>query len=169
MYKLSDYLHNGLLYLNNLARPSHKKLSQLMIYASTACQSKCRHCSIWRKPHEWLTLDEIKTLMASRCISPSTTVGLEGGEFVMHPQAFEIMEWFSQNHPNSTLLTNGLAVPKVVEAVRRYHPRHLYISLDGDKQTFTPMTMTSAREVEEDKKLVERNARNERMSGAKRR
>ena len=38
---------------------------------------------------------------------------------------------------------------------------------DGDKQTFTPMTMTSAREVEEDKKLVERNARNERMSGAK--
>lgn len=136
MYKLSDYLHNGLLYLNNLARPSHKKLSQLMIYASTACQSKCRHCSIWRKPHEWLTLDEIKTLMASRCISPSTTVGLEGGEFVMHPQAFEIMEWFSQNHPNYTLLTNGLAVPKVVEAVRRYHPRHLYISLDGDKQTY---------------------------------
>ena len=38
---------------------------------------------------------------------------------------------------------------------------------DGDKQTF--MTMTSAREIEEDKKLVERNARNERMSGAKRR
>lgn len=40
---------------------------------------------------------------------------------------------------------------------------------DGDKQTFTPMTMESAREAEEDKKLVERNARNERMSGAKRR
>ena len=40
---------------------------------------------------------------------------------------------------------------------------------DGDKQTFTPMTMTSAREVEEDEKIVERNARNERMSGAKRR
>ena len=40
---------------------------------------------------------------------------------------------------------------------------------DGDKQTFTPMTMETAREREEDKKLVERNARNERMSGAKRR
>ena len=40
---------------------------------------------------------------------------------------------------------------------------------DGDKQTFTPMTMESAREAEEDKKIVERNARNERMSGAKRR
>ena len=40
---------------------------------------------------------------------------------------------------------------------------------DGDKQTFTPMTMESAREVEEDRKIVEHNARNERMSGAKRR
>lgn len=40
---------------------------------------------------------------------------------------------------------------------------------DGDKQTFTPMTMESAREAEEDKKIVERNALNERMSGAKRR
>ena len=40
---------------------------------------------------------------------------------------------------------------------------------DGDKQTFTPMTMESAREREEDQKIIERNARNERMSGAKRR
>lgn len=40
---------------------------------------------------------------------------------------------------------------------------------DGDKQTFTPMMMESAREREEDEKIVERNARNERMSGKKRR
>ena len=40
---------------------------------------------------------------------------------------------------------------------------------DGDKQTFTPMTMESAREREEDQKVIERNARNERMSGGKRR
>lgn len=40
---------------------------------------------------------------------------------------------------------------------------------DGDKQTFTPMTMESAREREEDEKIVERNARNERMSGKKHR
>ena len=40
---------------------------------------------------------------------------------------------------------------------------------DGDKQTFTPMTLESEREYAEDRKIVERNARNERMSGAKRR
>ncbi len=40
---------------------------------------------------------------------------------------------------------------------------------DGDKQTFTPMTMESARERAEDQRIIERNARNDRMSGAKRR
>lgn len=40
---------------------------------------------------------------------------------------------------------------------------------DGDKQTFTPMTLESAREREEDQRIIERNARNERMSGGKRR
>ena len=32
MYKTSDYLHNGVLYLNNIIRAHHKRLSTLMIY-----------------------------------------------------------------------------------------------------------------------------------------
>ena len=38
MYTLSDYAYNGLLYLNNIMRPRHKRLSQLMIYSTTACR-----------------------------------------------------------------------------------------------------------------------------------
>ena len=136
MYKIGDYIHNGLLYLNNMARPRHKKLSQLMIYATTICQSRCRHCSIWQKPHESLSLDEIKAIVGSRCVTPKTVVGLEGGEFVLHPQYREIMAWLRDNHPYYTLLSNGIAVPKVVDAVRRYKPVRLYLSLDGDKQTY---------------------------------
>lgn len=40
---------------------------------------------------------------------------------------------------------------------------------DGDKQSFAPMTLETAREHDADQKIIERNARNERMSGAKRR
>ena len=61
MYKLTDYLYNGLLYLNNMSRPQHKRLSQLMIYATTACQSHCKHCNIWQKKREHLTLNDIKS------------------------------------------------------------------------------------------------------------
>ena len=65
MYKIGDYIHNGLLFANNMLRPAHKKLSQLMIYATTICQSRCKHCSIWQKPHESLSLDEIKAIVGS--------------------------------------------------------------------------------------------------------
>ena len=139
MYSIYDYAHNGLLYLNNIVRPHHKRLSQLMIYSTTACQSRCKHCNIWQKPVEHLSLSDIQRVMQSRCVTRRTTVGLEGGEFILHPQADEIMAWFSEHHPNYTLLTNGLAPHRVIEAVRRHHPHHLYVSLDGDRDTYQRM------------------------------
>ena len=43
MYTIYDYAYNGYLDLNNIMRPRHKRLSQLMIYTTTACQSRCKH------------------------------------------------------------------------------------------------------------------------------
>ncbi len=139
MYKLRDYVHNGLVYVNNVLRPRHKVLSSLMLYSTTRCQSRCRHCSIWKKPEEHLSLEAIKGIMGSRCITPHTVVGLEGGEFILHPQYEEILDWFAHNHPNFTLLSNALAPRKLIECVRRYRPRHLYISLDGTKESYIGM------------------------------
>ena len=139
MYSIYDYAYNGLLYLNNIMRPRHKRLSQLMIYSTTACQSRCKHCNIWQKPVEHLSLDDIRRIMQSKCITKRTTVGLEGGEFILHPQAAEIMAWFREHHPNYTLLSNCLAPHRIIDAVRRYQPRHLYVSLDGGRETYQRM------------------------------
>lgn len=139
MYKPIDYVQNGLLLANNMLRPHHKKLSQLMLYATTKCQSRCKHCSIWKKEEQFLTLDDIKSVMQSKCITPATTVGLEGGEFLLHPEADRIMEWFARNHPRYTLLSNCLSPSRVINAVREYHPSHLYVSLDGDAKTYQYM------------------------------
>ena len=140
MYSIIDYAYNGLLYLNNMTRPQHKRLSQLMIYATTACQSKCKHCNIWQKrPIEHLSLEDIKHIVQSKCVTQRTTIGLEGGEFLLHPQANEIMAWLQAEHPNYTLLSNCLAPHLVINAVREYHPRHLYVSLDGGRETYKYM------------------------------
>ena len=139
MYTIYDYAYNGLLYLNNIMRPRHKRLSQLMIYSTTACQSRCKHCNIWQKKVEHLSLDDIQRIMQSQCVTKRTTVGLEGGEFILHPQAAEIMAWFHAHHPNYTLLSNCLAPHRVIDAVRRYHPRHLYVSIDGGRDTYQRM------------------------------
>ena len=77
--------------------------------------------------------------MKSRCVTRHTTVGLEGGEFILHPQAAEIMAWFHEHHPNYTLLSNCLAPHRVIKAVRLHHPRHLYVSLDGGRETYQRM------------------------------
>ena len=139
MYSIFDYAYNGILYLNNISRSRHKYLSQLMLYATSRCQSRCKHCSIWEKPHEHLSLEDIKRIMQSKCVTKRTTVGLEGGEFILHPQANEILEWFKGHHPNYTLLSNCLAPQKVIDAVRKYRPKHLYVSLDGDNETYKRM------------------------------
>ena len=127
------------MYLNNMLRPRHKMLSTLMLYSTTKCQSRCKHCSIWQKPVEHLSFKDIREIMRSKCISQHTVVGLEGGEFLLHPEADVIMEWFKENHPNYTLLSNCLNPPKVIDAVRKFHPAHLYVSLDGDKETYKSM------------------------------
>ena len=139
MYTIYDYAYNGFLYLNNIIWPRHNRLSQLMIYSTTACQSRCKHCNIWQKKVEHLSLDDIQRIMQSQCVTKRTTVGLEGGEFILHPQAAEIMAWFHAHHPNYTLLSNCLAPHRVIDAVRRYHPRHLYVSLDGGRDTYQRM------------------------------
>ena len=136
MYKISDYIHSGLVFVNNILRRQHKELTSLMTYSTSICQSRCQHCSIWKKPAENLSLDDIKKLMSSKCVTKRTVVGLEGGEFMLHPEADAILGWFDENHPNYTLLSNCLAPDKVIDAVKRHRPTHLYVSLDGDKETY---------------------------------
>ena len=139
MYSIYDYLHNGIVFINNVVRKQHKELSSLMIYSTTTCQSRCQHCSIWKKPIENLSLNDIINIMNSKCVTKRTVVGLEGGEFILHPEADKILSWFDTHHPNYTLLSNCLAANKVIAAVKNHHPKHLYLSLDGNRETYKHM------------------------------
>jgi len=140
MYKLDSYINRGKVFLNNQLFPGHKKLSTLMIYATDLCDSACKHCLIWAKrPVKFLPFDKIVEVMKSKCITPHTTVGLEGGEFMLHPDAEKILEWFVANHPNFDLLSNCLKPEGLIEAVRKFTPRRLLISLDGTPETYLYM------------------------------
>ena len=75
MYTIYDYAYNGLLYLNNIMRPRHKRLSQLMIYSTTACQSRCKHCNIWQKKVEHST--KLQTFEPQRGLKYAVVLGNE--------------------------------------------------------------------------------------------
>lgn len=137
MFNKNDYITRGINFANNQVFPRHKRLSSLMIYATDLCDSACKHCLIWAKrPPAYLSFESIRKIMKSKCVSRSTVVGLEGGEFLLHPEANEILHWFSENHPCFDLFSNCLRPDKLIEAVEKYGPKRLYISLDGDKDTY---------------------------------
>jgi len=140
MYSKLDYVKRGMRFANNVTFPGRKKLSTLMIYGTDLCDSGCKHCLIWAKrPVKHLPLKKIIEVMNSKCVSKDTVVGLEGGEFLLHPEATEILEWFSKNHPNFDLLSNCLKPDGVIEAVKKYPPKRLFLSLDGNKETYKYM------------------------------
>jgi len=140
MYSFHDYLRRGELLTHNVLFPRQRKLSTLMLYCTDRCDSRCKHCHIWEKqPKEHLSLDNIKAIMSSNCVTPHTSVGLEGGEFLLHPVADEILTWFDENHPHYHLLSNALRPQKMLEAVQKHHFERLYISLDGGKEAYAHM------------------------------
>lgn len=137
MYNTKDYLVRGAAFSNNHLRPGHKAVISLMLYTTNRCNSKCKHCLIWKqKPKVDLSLEAIIHIMNSKCIKSYTTVGLEGGEFLLHPQSFEILKWFDYNHKNYELLSNGLNEFRIIKAVTEHFPKRLYISLDGNETTY---------------------------------
>ncbi len=141
MYTVADYLFKGVNFLKQQYLPSSKrKLSKLMFYATDVCNSRCRHCLIWAKrPSEYMPMCKILEIMKSSCITQNTNIGLEGGEFLLHPEAEEILKWFSINHKNYDLLSNCLQPERLIALAGKYKPRRLFISLDGSEDTYLYM------------------------------
>jgi MoaA/NifB/PqqE/SkfB family radical SAM enzyme len=140
MYKASDYIERGTRMVHNGLFPRRRKLSTLMVYATDLCDSRCKHCLIWQKrPVQYLPKETILGLMQNRCVTRHTKVGLEGGEFLLHPDSREIVAWFHQHHPNFDLLSNCLKPEQVIEVVQATPPARLFISLDGTEETYREM------------------------------
>jgi MoaA/NifB/PqqE/SkfB family radical SAM enzyme len=141
MYSLKDYIQRGSVFVHNKLFPSQKKLSSLMIYATDLCDSGCRHCLIWAKrPVQHLPKEKIFEIISnSNCIGPKTTIGLQGGEFMLHPDAMEILDWLTRHHPKFDLLSNCLKPDLLIEAVKKFPPKRLWVSLDGDSDTYLNM------------------------------
>ena len=92
MYGVKDYVSRAKKFVNNKSNVGPRKLATLMIYATDLCDSRCKHCNIWAKrPVKYLSFEKIKEIMKSKAVSKDTAIGLEGGEFLLHPEALQIM------------------------------------------------------------------------------
>ena len=140
MYSVSNYISRGALFLRNNTFKGHKKLATLMIYATDKCNSVCKHCLVWaKKPKQNLPFEKIREIVQSRVVTKNTVIGLEGGEFLLHPEADDIMSYLDKSHPKYDLLSNCVQPERTIKAIENHNPLRLFISLDGNPETHAYM------------------------------
>ena len=73
-----------------------------------------------------LPLESIRKILDSPLVRKST-IGLEGGEFVLHPQYKEILELLSKRQ-KFTLLTNGLMSDRLLKSAQEFDIPEILVS-----------------------------------------
>ena len=130
-YDFLFYITNALFvsYMNR-----KRRILTFMFYTTNRCNSHCKTCHIWSsKPKRDLSLEVVKDVLNSKVVSSITNFGLEGGEFILHPQFREIIRLLSGR--NYILLSNGVLDNRLIEIVKQYNVQHIHLSLDGNKAT----------------------------------
>ncbi|MBI4177286.1 MAG: radical SAM protein [Candidatus Aenigmarchaeota archaeon] len=135
-------LNMGLKILNS--NINSKAFPYKLNFATTYwCNSKCNHCSIWKKrPKNEMTLDEIRSFAQNNGFF--SWVNMTGGEPFLRRDITGIAQAFAENSRNLYLMnitTNcfnpDYIVSKVRELLSLKIPRFItVVSLDGDKETY---------------------------------
>ena len=95
-----------------------------MVYSvSWRCNSRCRICGNWRRPHENdLSVEELRGVLSNRLFRKITNIGISGGEPFLRNDLPELVEVCVENMPRLhklTINTNGFATERIVEMTDR--------------------------------------------------
>lgn len=98
------------------------KLEYIVFEITDACNSRCRHCNIWRtKPTKnLLTAKEIENIFNEDMLKDAKSVLITGGEPVLREDIMEVIQIIHKALPsaNITLSTNGLLPDRVIDTVK---------------------------------------------------
>lgn len=134
MFQISEYFNQGM----GLAKYCLSRgpvLPTLMLYVTDACNSRCKICHLWQtKPHTHLSLESIRKVLGSPLLAKSV-IGIEGGEFFLHPRWQDILELFSKRG-RFILLSNGLLPQRLIKSVKQFKIPKVLISCDGLDQAY---------------------------------
>lgn len=110
------------------------RLNLLNIYVTNRCNSKCLICGIWKDlPKVDMNINLLKKLLNDQIVKKAQLC-LQGGEFFLHPDYDKILKLFRGK--NFFLETNGILDKIIMESVIEYDIPSLYVSLDGNRDTY---------------------------------
>jgi len=113
-------------------------LNQIYFYLTEGCNLRCRHCWIAPKyqsegnSYPALDLDLFKSIIEQAKPLGLTGVKLTGGEPLLHPQIFEILEVIRKEDLSLNVETNGvLCTPELAGKMVACKNPFVSVSLDG--------------------------------------
>lgn len=110
------------------------RLENVSFETTTKCNLRCKHCyaDARKKRDNELALFEIKELIDQLAAMGVLSIIFSGGEPLMHPHIFEIMEYARKKPLSVLLFTNGTLISKkVVKKLKKLQVYRLNVSIDG--------------------------------------
>jgi MoaA/NifB/PqqE/SkfB family radical SAM enzyme len=111
-------------------------LRDCWLEVTTRCNSRCITCNIWKRDGaDELSLEEIKSILKSRCLKALRHFYITGGEPFLRDDLAEIVNFISSKIGCAiSLTTNGLLPERIYSVVKKMNPRPcMDISLNGRK------------------------------------
>ncbi|MDZ7695462.1 MAG: radical SAM protein [Deltaproteobacteria bacterium] len=113
------------------------RLQSVTLYVTNKCNSRCEICDIWKQePKVDMPIDVIEKILGDRSIRKDCFFYLTGGEVFLHPQHDQMFSLFNKYNRKYMLLSNGILWKKLIEAVKKYRIKSVYLSLDGDREGY---------------------------------
>lgn len=105
------------------------------LYATSHCNSDCSYC-VFRKSNkkmvrEWIPFEVIEKVWSESDLLKECGIVVQGGEYALHPEAKQILEFFKYTGHKVTLLTNAVD-PQLVFPLYGLADK-ITISLDSPK------------------------------------
>ncbi len=111
-----------------------RRLESVSFETTRKCNLRCRHCysDAGVQLEDELTVEEIKTLIDELADMGLLSITFTGGEPLLHPHLFELMEYAGKKPLTVLFFTNGtLLTPEIVSKLKELHVFRVNVSIDG--------------------------------------
>lgn len=124
--------------INYAKKRFSKKLDMVILFVTSSCNAKCRHCFYWKKLNNTddLKIEEIKKI--SKNLEKFNILSLSGGEPFLRKDIVEICEiFYKQNKIKEIVIpTNGIATGLILKKIKKILEKvpidiQISFSLDG--------------------------------------
>ena len=119
-----------------------RRLECISFETTKQCNLRCKHCyaNASAKREDELTVEEIKDMIDQLSSMGGLSLIFTGGEALLHPHLFDLMEYARKKPLSILLFTNGtLVTPEIVKKLKELHILKVNISVDGpDAETHDP-------------------------------